>query len=75
MLTGVLNETLKEYVKNTFGEYQCEFRPNGSSIDQTFVIRQMSEKFYEQDTDILMLCIDLKQVFDSTTIGEYTKLC
>jgi hypothetical protein len=35
-----------------------------------FHFQQMFEKFYEHDTDIHMLFIDLKEAFDSIKTGE-----
>jgi hypothetical protein len=67
ILSCVLNESLKEYVENIFGEYQCGFRPYRNKIDQILVIRQMSEKFYEHDIDIHMLFMSNKPL---TALGE-----
>jgi sorting nexin-29 len=43
ILSRVLNEKLKEYAEKNLGEYQCGFRPNRSTTDQIFIIRQMLE--------------------------------
>lgn len=38
ILSGVLNERLKAYVENIFGEYHCGVCPFRSTINQIFVI-------------------------------------
>jgi sorting nexin-29 len=70
ILSGVLCESLKEYVENTFGEYQCGFRPYRIKIDQTFFIRKMLEIFYEHGIIIHILFIHFKQAFDGIRRDE-----
>jgi len=41
------------------------FRPQRTTRDQIFVVRQILEKFYAHDIDIHLLFIDFKKAFDS----------
>jgi hypothetical protein len=65
ILSGVLNEKLKEYAEETLGEYQCGFRPNRSTIYQIIIIKQLFEKHIEHGYDLYLLFVNLKQAFDS----------
>jgi sorting nexin-29 len=61
----VLNEKLKEYGEKKLGEYECGFRPNRSTTEQIFIIRQILEKHIEHGYDLYLLFVDFKQAFDS----------
>jgi hypothetical protein len=43
----LLHNRICTVVENKIGEYQMGFRPNRSTIDNIFIIRQIYEKFYE----------------------------
>ena len=47
--TGVLQHRLKRYVEEAMSEEQAGFRKERGTIDQIFVIRQLSEKYIEKN--------------------------
>jgi sorting nexin-29 len=47
IVSSVIHERLKMVTEKIIGEYQCGVRPNRSTTDQLFVIRNMMEQFYE----------------------------
>jgi len=65
VFSNVLKERLKKITENANGKYQCGFRKNRSTSDQTFIIREMMEKHYEHNQDLCMLFVDFKQAYDS----------
>jgi hypothetical protein len=73
ILSGVISKRLTVFAERILGRYQCGFRPNKSTTDQVFTIRQMMEKFYEHGTDIHFLFIDFQQAFDSINRRELMK--
>ncbi|XP_076069804.1 uncharacterized protein LOC143041683 [Oratosquilla oratoria] len=46
-------------------EAQCGFRPNRSTADMIFVMRQVQEKCIEQNMDLYAVFIDLTKAFDT----------
>jgi hypothetical protein len=65
ILSTKLFKRININAEEVLGEYQCGFRPNRSTIDQIFVIRQTLEKCYEYKTDRHMLFVDFRQAFNS----------
>jgi hypothetical protein len=61
----ILNQRLANIVEPTLGEYQSGFRPNRSTVDNIFILRQITEKFYEFKIDIQNIFIDYSHAFDS----------
>ena len=61
----ILNQRLADMVEPTLGEYQSGFRPNRSTIDNIFILRQIIEKCYEFNIDIHNIFIDYSHAFDS----------
>ncbi|VVC36940.1 Reverse transcriptase domain [Cinara cedri] len=56
---------IKPYSKYITGDYQCGFMNAKSTIDHTFTIEQLVEKYYECNKDLHMLLIDYKQAYDT----------
>ena len=65
VLSNVLKERISPYAEDNLGEYQCGFRPNRSTTDQIFTIRQLLEKSWEFNRDVHQLFIDFRQAYDS----------
>jgi len=42
-----------------------DFRPNRSTIDNTFMVRQMLENCYEYNIELHNIFVDYSQAFDS----------
>jgi sorting nexin-29 len=61
----VLAGRLAPETEPLLGEYQCGFRPQRSTMDSIFVVRQVLEKCYEFDVDIHQLYIDFRKAYDS----------
>jgi len=61
----ILNQRLADIVEPMLGEYQSGFRPNRSTIDNIFILRQIIEKCYEFNIDIHNIFIDYSHAFDS----------
>jgi len=47
------------------GEYQGGFRPNRSTTDQIFCIRQIAQKSWEYNNELYILFIDFEKAYDS----------
>jgi sorting nexin-29 len=52
ILSGILNERLKIATEKIIGDFQCGFRRSKSTIDQLFILRQMTEKPNEHVLDL-----------------------
>ena len=47
------------------GNYQMGFRPNRSTIDNIFIVRQIYKKCHKYNIDLHNIFIDFSQVFDT----------
>ena len=61
----ILNLRLVDIAESELGDYQSGFRPNISTADNIFMIRQIIEKCYEYNVDINNILIDFVHAFDS----------
>jgi hypothetical protein len=61
----ILNQRLVNIIETELGDYQSGFRPNRSTTDNIFMIRQIIEKCYEYNIDIHKIFIDYTHAFDS----------
>lgn len=64
ILSSILNARLTAYSEENIEEYQAGFRPNRSTIDQIFSLRQAMEKCYEYNIDLHFIFVDFLQAFD-----------
>ena len=59
----LLYNRLSQIVEQEIGNYQMEFRPNRSTIDNIFIVRQIHEKCHEYNIDLHNIFIDFSQAF------------
>jgi hypothetical protein len=65
IFTILLHNLLSKIIKPEIGNYQIGFRPNRSTIDNIFTMRQIYEKCHEYNIDLHNIFIDFSQVFDT----------
>lgn len=56
--------------RHIIGQYQWEFRPGKSTIDQILTLRQILEKTRDLQIDTHYLFIDFRQAYDSIVTDE-----
>jgi hypothetical protein len=61
----VLNKRLIENTENKLEDNQMGFRPNRSTIDDIFIVRQIFDKSHEHNTDLYNIFVDYTHAFDS----------
>jgi len=66
----ILNQRLVDIAESELGDYQSGFRPNRSTVNNIFMIRQIIEKCYEYNADIHNIFIDYMHAFDSIKINK-----
>jgi len=69
-----LCKKLTEIMEGKLGEYQMGFRPDRSTIDNIFILRQIYEKCHEYNIELHNLFIDFNQAFDSINRSTVTKV-
>src|SRR5215470_9991695 len=60
----LLYNRLSKLIEPEIGDYQMGFRPNRSTIDNIFIMRQIYEKCYECSIDLHNIFIDFSYAFD-----------
>jgi len=65
ILTIILNNRLSKIIESKLSDVQSRFRPNRSTLDNVFIVRQTFEKCYEYNIDLHNMFIDYTQTFDS----------
>jgi len=61
----LLYNQLSKIIEPEIGNYQVGFRPNRSTIDNIFIVRQIYEKCYKYNIDLHNIFIDFSQAFDA----------
>jgi len=61
----LLYNRLSKIIEPEIGNYQMGFRPNRSTIDNLFIVRQIYEKCHEYNIDLHNIFIDFSQAFDT----------
>jgi hypothetical protein len=61
----ILNRLIPTVSENNLPEAQCGFRPDRSTVDMIFAVRQVQEKCKEQNLDLYAVFIDLTKAFDT----------
>ena len=61
----ILNRLIASVSEQNLPETQCGFRPNRSTVDMIFTVRQVQEKCLEQNMDLFAVFIDLTKAFDT----------
>ena len=61
-------------MEGKLGEYQTGCRPNRSTVDNIFILRQMYEKCYEHNIELHNAFIDFNQAFDSINRSTVIKV-
>lgn len=65
ILARVMSNRLLPYLDKLLPQSQCGFRPNRSTIDMIFALRQLQEKVIEQQEELHVAFVDITKAFDS----------
>lgn len=74
VLSNVLHNRLKPYIKEIIGDYQAGFMAGKSTLDQIHVVKQIIEKNHEFDKDVYLLFMDFKAAYDSVNRERFWKV-
>jgi hypothetical protein len=61
----LLYNRLSKITEPEIGDYQMGLRPNRSTVDNIFIVRQIYEKCYEYNIDLRNIFIDFSYTFDT----------
>ena len=64
----LLNRLSTHITPEVVSETQCGFKGNRSTVDMIFCLRQLNEKYIEQDRTLHMVFVDFSKAFD--TVGR-----
>jgi len=64
-LSYCILDRIKPISEGILGDYQGGFRPNRSTTDQIFTIRQIFQKMWEFDKEVYTLFVDFEKAYDS----------
>jgi len=76
VLSYYILDRIKPLTEQVVGDYQCGFRKNRSTTDQIFIIRQLFQKSWEYNKELLVIFVDFQKAYDSidrTSITEILK--
>ena len=65
---------LSKIIEPEIGNYQMGFRPNRSTVDNIFIVRQIYEKCHEYNIDLHNIFIDFSQAFYTVNRDVYNSL-
>ncbi|KAL4148913.1 hypothetical protein QTP88_003052 [Uroleucon formosanum] len=74
VLSNVLLNRLKPYIKEIIGDYQVGFMAGKSTLDQIHVVKQIIEKSHEFDKDVHLLFVDFKAAYGSVNRERLLKV-
>jgi len=60
---AILYNCLSKIIEPELRNYQTGFRPNRSTVDNIFIVRQVYEKCHEYNIDLHNIFIDFSQAF------------
>ena len=60
----ILIEKVSSRTEGLIGEEQCGFRSGRGYVDQVFVMKQVSEKFVNENKSLYVAYMDLEKVYD-----------
>ena len=64
-MAKILQCRLTDAAEGNLNESQCGFRPERSTVDMIFTVRQIQEKCIEQYKELYIVFVDFRMAFDS----------